>query len=365
MDKYVYFIPRGGINDTFTQIKHKINYCKKMNRILLLDMNYGSYNVNVHDYLYFINCEHIIYDMNKIKEIISNKKVSIYPKEIDFSLLDVVNKKTKFIFTYKDINLRILPKQQVNEDIILHTCWGGGDGTKIFIENIMLHENLKEIIKNKLNLLDDHYLCLQIRNTDIQSNYVNLYEENKEMIHSYKSIYLCTDDKVVINFFKNKNLNIFNFTTFSDNKCKNLHNSNIKPQIKFQDLFVDIFIAVNSHKIISNSGGGFAKFIKECFLQKKEIMKKLDYQKIEIPNNTNIKTMIEKKKEYYYIVKNNFRRNNLKLRVLKNTYLIKKLNHDQSQSNKTAIKKGDLLYCTQIDDINNKFYYICLIKIIK
>ena len=70
-------------------------------------------------------------------------------------------------------------------------------------------------------------------------------------------------------------------------------------------------------------------------------------------------------KEYYYIVKNNFRRNNLKLRVLKDTYLIKKLNHDQSQSNKIAIKKGDLLSCSQIDDINNKFYYICLIKIIK
>ena len=229
----------------------------------------------------------------------------------------------------------------------------------------MLQEKLKEIIKNKLSLLTGHYLCLQIRNTDIQSNYVKLYEENKEMIHSYKSIYLCTDDKVVINFFKNKNLHIFNFTTFSDNKCKNLHNSNIKPQIKFQDLFVDIFIAVNSHKIISNSGGGFAKFIKECFLQKKEIMKKLDYQKIEIPNNTNIKTMIEKKNEYYYIVKNNFRRNNLKLRVLKDTYLIKKLNHNQSSNNKIAIKKGDLLDCTQIDEFNKNFYYICLIKIIK
>ena len=70
-------------------------------------------------------------------------------------------------------------------------------------------------------------------------------------------------------------------------------------------------------------------------------------------------------REYYYIVKNNFRRNNLKLRVLKDTFLIKKLNHDQSQINKTAIKKGDLLYCTQIDDFNNKFYYICLVKIIK
>jgi len=114
MSKYVYFIPRGGINDTFTQIRRKINYCKKVNRILLLDMNYGIYKINVYDYLYFKNCDNVIYDMNKIKEIVSNKKVSVYPKQIDFSLLDIVNKKTKFIFTYKNINLRILPKQHVN-----------------------------------------------------------------------------------------------------------------------------------------------------------------------------------------------------------------------------------------------------------
>ena len=160
-------------------------------------------------------------------------------------------------------------------------------------------------------------------------------------------------------------MNIFNFTTFPDNQCKNLHNSNIQPRIKFQDLFVDIFIATNSHKIISNSGGGFAKFIKGCFLQKKEIMKKLDHQKIEISNNMIIQTKIETKKEYYYIVKNNCRKKNLRLRVLRDAYLRKKLNNDQSQSNKIAIKKGDLLSCSQIDDFNNKFYYICLIKITK
>ena len=70
-------------------------------------------------------------------------------------------------------------------------------------------------------------------------------------------------------------------------------------------------------------------------------------------------------KEYYYIVKNNCRRKDLRLRVLKDAYLRKKLNNDQLQSNKIAIKKGDLLSCSQIDDFNNKFYYICLIRIIK
>jgi hypothetical protein len=275
MSKYVYFIPRGGINDTFTQIRRKINYCKKVNRILLLDMNYGIYKINVYDYLYFKNCDNVIYDMNKIKEIVSNKKLSIYPSKIDFSLLDVVNKKTRFKFTYKDINLELLPINNVNEDIILHTCCGGGNGTKLFVENIFFRENIKNFINKRLRLLGNHYLCLQIRNTDIKSNYVKLYEDNKKLIHSYKKIYICTDDKTVINFFKNKKLHVFNFTSFPKEIFKNLHNSNINSDVKFKDLLADIFIAVNSDKILSNSGGGFAGFIRRCFQKKKEIKNKI------------------------------------------------------------------------------------------
>jgi len=139
----------------------------------------------------------------------------------------------------------------------------------------MIRKNLKEIIKNKLSLLGNHYLCLQIRNTDIKSNYVKLYEENKNIIHSYEKIYICTDNKLVIEYFKNKKLNIYNFTTFPQKNFKNLHNSNVPPKIKFTDLFTDIFIAVNSEKIILNCEGGFGKFLKTCNYNKNKILKKI------------------------------------------------------------------------------------------
>jgi hypothetical protein len=86
-------------------------------------------------------------------------------------------------------------------------------------------------------------------------------------------------------------------------------------------------------------------------------------------NVNNISTNIKNNKnteniKYYYIVKNNFRKNNLNLRCLKDTFLIKKLNHDQSKQNKIPIKKGSLLFCSKIDEIQKeKFYYIYLDKI--
>ena len=43
--------------------------------------------------------------------------------------------------------------------------------------------------------------------------------------------------------------------------------------------------------------------------------------------------------QQYYTHKNKFRQNNLHLRCLQDTYLIKQLNHDQSSNNKILLKK--------------------------
>jgi len=106
-------------------------------------------------------------------------------------------------------------------------------------------------------------LCLKIIFYD--------FNINKTEIHSYDEIYLAIDDKNVINFFKGKNLAISNFTTFPQDKVKNLHFLNIDPHIKIQDLFCDIYLLAMSEKIISNSKGGFIKLVLECQNHVKDI----------------------------------------------------------------------------------------------
>ena len=87
---------------------------------------------------------------------------------------------------------------------------------------------------------------------------------------------------------------------------------------------------------------------------------------LRLPLNISNKTVNNKENKekenthYYYIVKNNFRKNNLNLRCLKDTFLIKKLNYDQSRENKIPIQKGKLLKCSLVNEPSDKYYYIYL-----
>ena len=57
------------------------------------------------------------------------------------------------------------------------------------------------------------------------------------------------------------------------------------------------------------------------------------------------------------------KRKNLNLTCLKDTYLIKKINDEQSPENKIEIKQHTLLKCFDIIDSSNIYYQIFLLKI--
>ena len=255
-NKYVLFIPGGGINDCFSCILRTISYCNKNKRTLLLDMTNSSYKINFSDYFYIkkLDCC-IIYNSNEIKNIIlsleNNNSLTVYPNNLGFNLIDLFDKTKNNNFNannfdpecnsvYKDIPLSL--PINVDENIILHACCGTGDGFSFF-KHLLLCENIKNIIKKKITLLKDNYLCIHVRNTDIKCDYKNLYKNNKDYIHSFDEVYICTDDKIAYEFFKSNILNVLCFTTFPKKQYYNLHLSNILPSKKMEDLLTDIFIA--------------------------------------------------------------------------------------------------------------------------
>jgi len=130
-------------------------------------------------------------------------------------------------------------------------------------------DSLKEICRTRRGLLPDHYLCIQVRCTDYQCDYIKLYEDNQSLIHLYPAIYLATDNEEVVHYFRSKGLNLYCFTTFPSTKCHNLHSwSNINPHTLFCDIFVDLWMATHSDQILSNSKGGFIMLLRECFANK-------------------------------------------------------------------------------------------------
>lgn len=222
MVKYLLCRPLGGLNDNLNRIFHCLKYCKKYNRILLIDMKHNNgYSINLSDYFQF-NDLNIICDSDVIKKIISQNNFTIYPNEItdlyNYKMDYDVNNTLDWMFVCGDkyfsteINLNI----DYLEDIILYNNCGGGTNSLELFKII----NLKKIIIGEFylryNQIHKPYTSIHIRNTDYKLDYKDFFEKNKKYIIN-KNIFLATDSKEVLNFFKDNNIKFYNFTTLSDN----------------------------------------------------------------------------------------------------------------------------------------------------
>jgi len=176
-----------------------------------------------------------------------------------------------------DNNYNVLkfPEEDLPKDVIVIIHRGGGNGFEIF-KTLSLSDNLKTHCNNKFLLLPKTYLGIQIRNMDYKCDYVELYETNKEIIHSYKTIYIATDCTEAIVFFKKACINsvVLNFAILTNSGEKNLHGcSTIDGDTKIKDLMCDIYMITMWDKFITNSKGGFVHLLKQC--HKNDLVKRM------------------------------------------------------------------------------------------
>ena len=200
--------------------------------------------------------------INRIKELLNNKmKKHDYSEYSDNEIEDRIEE-------IEDILSKNFDELGQNLGIEL------SEETRISIKNVIGKtnqlfdyewENTIRLLERNYQKLPKPYLSIHIRNTDYQCDYKKLYNENKELIHQYKSIYIATDDKFSLEFFKERGLTIYNFTTVPDIISENLHYSeDISGDIKIKDLISDLYLMSMSDKLLSNSKGGFIELIRHC-----------------------------------------------------------------------------------------------------
>ena len=261
--QYVYLIPRGGFNDILTRIYVALDYCRKTNRVLLLDTRKTCYKMCFDDYFYFKNIDvTVITDINTIETIFSDTTLSIYPDNIKDRDLKLFNFKHLSGNAYLNDNIILnLPRTDTISDIIVHVQAGihAPETSLIIFKSIYFKQNIIDHVKEQFSKLPSPYLSIHVRNTDYKCDYIRLYETNKELIHSYNAIYIATDDKESLEFFKSKGLPIYNFTEFPSIEYRNLHYSSVDPDIKIKNVICDIYIIGMAEKLLTNSIGGFIK----------------------------------------------------------------------------------------------------------
>ena len=261
--QYVYLVPMNGFNDILNVIYLSVEYCRQNKRILMIDTRKSCYTFCFDDYFYFKNIDiPIITDIDTIETIFSDTTLTIYPDIIKNRDLKQFNFKHLYATTYHYNNIRLdLPYININTDIIVHIKSGNGNSIPI-LKCLYFKQNIIDHVKEQYSKLPSPYLCIQVRNTDRKCNYISLYEINKELIHSYNSIYIATDDKDSLEFFRSKGLPIYNFTDFPSIPYENLHYSSIDPDTKIKNLICDIYIISMAEKLLTNSIGGFIKLCK-------------------------------------------------------------------------------------------------------
>jgi hypothetical protein len=273
---YVYLAPQGGINDILCVIDKTIQYCIATRRTLLLDTTKSCYGINFSDYFYLKNIPiSLITDTHAIQKIISDEMLTIYPEFITDRNLNnwKITRVSYGVFSLNNNVLTGLPSSHRNENIVIHSNGGGGPGI-IQFKNLYFNQNIIDHVKHEFKKLPAKYLCIQIRNTDYKCDYRSLYETNKDLIHSYNTIYIATDDKESLTFFRDKKLNIVNFTEFPDTTTINLHYSSVSGDSKIKNVICDIYIISMADRLLSNSEGGFIKLAENIRSDKSIIISK-------------------------------------------------------------------------------------------
>lgn len=252
VNRYLYFVCLAGFNDNLKTLEVITDFCKKYNRILIFDFEKSYYNINFSEYFQIKNQDiKIIYDSEEIK-------------------------KYKYILQHL-VDLTVMPTSDVNYKVLaFHNVeFQHANPYNFFKTSIDLQPKLKDKCLYFYNQIKKPYLAIQIRNTDYLCNYIDLYFKNKDYIHSFDTIYIATDDKKVLNFFKEQMLNVINYTTFDTTDLYvNLHESSVNPELKIINLMTDLLLLSQSEKILSCSFGGFIKLANDMFNDKQNVLQK-------------------------------------------------------------------------------------------
>jgi len=254
IDKFVYCVANGGLNDVLNQIILCYEYCKKHKRLLV------------------VNCGH-----SKVKEDIDNffefkKNKFIYKKDLD-TFFKISEKLTKFPDYKIDEKLKkeifFDIKKKYNEDILIfsfssfkrHYFTHSND----FFKNFELKEEILNELKNRLLKLPKDYISVHIRDTDLESDVFSFLNNN---INNFidKNIFLSSDNFDTIEFFKNSvKAKIFTFSNIpklDKQKSKmGLHRLNFlnKRQIITDSILDLILLSLGKQLYCSCHHSGFSR----------------------------------------------------------------------------------------------------------
>jgi len=252
---YFFCFPQGGFNDFCEIIWSSFIYCKKFDRILVIDTRHIiTFKDDFRNYI-IIN-DPLVYtgDIDILFDDLKKSDSTFYPK-ISSKLSDFENISditSKFIWKklgiyFNEFRCSISLDKNYDEKVLIYSTVKGGPNISNLLQISKLDSALQNKIKTKYESIPKDYVAIHIRNTDYSSNFKKFHEDHMHLLKN-KSIFLATDDYNVIEYFKNiykdRLFHLSNIPSIIIREKKGFHYDNkvVSPRTMIEDCISDFLL---------------------------------------------------------------------------------------------------------------------------
>lgn len=248
--RYLFCFPREGFNDICNVIWICYNYCKKYDRILVIDTrNINTMKDDIRKYIIFKDNKTVYGgNIDELYESLKKSDRTFLPdiRHIPYeNIYDAIDPKhMRKCFSANPYFLSI--NRNYDEDILFYSRAGSGNGIVNMLKEVDLNKELREYIITKRKMLPKEYISLHVRNTDYKTNISYYLNKNEEKFLG-KDIFLGSDNRnsvdEITDFFEKKS-RIYFFSNIPYNDNKPLHNTyDFKDRKEYiYDIITDIFL---------------------------------------------------------------------------------------------------------------------------
>jgi hypothetical protein len=279
--KYLVVHPKGGFVDCMSVIDKCLQYAIIYNRIMVIDMKYSHFNVDLQKYVLFDhpNIHNCILD--NFYESIKNS--SVFPNQLRglvgiYNSVYINNKSFYITDSKEEVSTLIDLTKDYEEDVLVYGHCRNGPIGKMIFNHLKFSSFIMDEYKKRITVLPKKYISFHIRNTDHKSNVPEFIEIHNDKMKN-NVFFLASDNKENIDDIKKKfGSNVYTFSNITTQELPLhfiRHKSHDDKMQNIRDSICDLLILSGGTEFYySNKYSGYSQ-LANYFHSTPDILKKL------------------------------------------------------------------------------------------
>lgn len=200
-ERYVLCRPRNGLNDTLCQIERCWLYADNTGRTLLVDASRSDFFPRLSAFFVpRVETPAVRFDPDP-RQLIRLDALSCFPRHLRGGISAHRVQLPTPDGSFGTTNPQWFPtfdvRRPYQEQVLVHDMGGGGPKSCRFLERVVLAPAIREIVLERLAPLGRGYKAVHVRNTDIQTNFEQLFTRIAPLVEGH-TLLVCSDDRQVI-----------------------------------------------------------------------------------------------------------------------------------------------------------------------